>query len=702
MFGVIYNSQLFSCKCLNLPYKRYLYVLLIKIAAMKLHLPLFLFFLMGISSTQLAGQAKKYTLFEHFTQASCGPCAVQNPAFKAVYDHNDANSHHISYHTSWPGTDPMHNANSAEPNAMVTLYGVSAVPDMIQDGASIGGPANVSQSTIDKVQSSPIRMLVSQQDINEASRSVTVTIETVGEVPTGNHIMRVLLVEKEVNYNSAPGSNGERFFLNVFRRFIANSNTGVEVELANTGESVTFEYEYDLDSNWDPTQIYAIAYVQNTDDNTVLNSGASTDPVYNMVNTEEHQFKNGKSASTKFSGNIYTTNIVDAVFLIEGEAPDGWTTSLTVNGASINDGDALSLPPGDIPIQFDVNPGTSSGVGSYAVIIVNSEMNERQRLAYFVINNVKDLVVIADAASNVDIATPYVTALSATSTEERGTMGNTFFPEANAGNALEDVENIYYSIGWTFPALTDQIATDLMSFMDRGGNLLIAGQDVGWDIMSLHSASNGTPLQRTLYTDYLQTRYIDDGSSSNRQFYPTADDAVFGDITATTVNTIYTSANTYPDQINPNGDDAVGIFNYSTSKSAGVRVNTGNYKAVYLGIGLEQVADPAVAQDIFTRTHDWFHGLLSNTNFVSDTEAGLGNAYPNPTANKITIDLDSNLKGELKINITDLMGKIVFNQSVLNSNSEISMDLSNLAAGTYYYQITNGKEISKAKKLVKQ
>ncbi|HQU76483.1 MAG TPA: hypothetical protein PK742_07545 [Chitinophagales bacterium] len=56
-----------------------------------------------MASVTTFGQAKKYPLFEHFTQASCGPCAAQNPYFQAVYEENVTNVHHVAYHTSWPG-----------------------------------------------------------------------------------------------------------------------------------------------------------------------------------------------------------------------------------------------------------------------------------------------------------------------------------------------------------------------------------------------------------------------------------------------------------------------------------------------------------------------------------------------------------------------------------------------------------------------
>ena len=70
----------------------------------------------------------KISLFEHFTQASCGPCAAQNPYFQAVYGENVTNVHHVAYHTSWPGYDPMYEYSTAESEAMVQFYSVSGVP----------------------------------------------------------------------------------------------------------------------------------------------------------------------------------------------------------------------------------------------------------------------------------------------------------------------------------------------------------------------------------------------------------------------------------------------------------------------------------------------------------------------------------------------------------------------------------------------
>lgn len=74
-------------------------------------------------------------MFEHFTQASCGPCASQNPGFEGtILTPNPSIVRHIAYHTSWPGVDEMNAANPTEVANKVTYYNVQGVPDVVLEG----------------------------------------------------------------------------------------------------------------------------------------------------------------------------------------------------------------------------------------------------------------------------------------------------------------------------------------------------------------------------------------------------------------------------------------------------------------------------------------------------------------------------------------------------------------------------------------
>ena len=100
-------------------------------------------------------QATRLVLFEEFTQASCGPCASQNPAFNTLLSGNTTKAISIKYQTSWPGVDPMNAANPTDVATRVSYYGVNGVPWTAMDGdtatgsAYAGAPANVTQTAID-------------------------------------------------------------------------------------------------------------------------------------------------------------------------------------------------------------------------------------------------------------------------------------------------------------------------------------------------------------------------------------------------------------------------------------------------------------------------------------------------------------------------------------------------------------------------
>ena len=98
---------------------------------MKKTLLLSLFVALTIVAT---AQTQRTVLLEHFTQASCGPCATNNPLVKAYLDATSTPVVPIKYQTSWPGFDPMNLHNPTDVQTRVTYYGVTGVPDIVIDG----------------------------------------------------------------------------------------------------------------------------------------------------------------------------------------------------------------------------------------------------------------------------------------------------------------------------------------------------------------------------------------------------------------------------------------------------------------------------------------------------------------------------------------------------------------------------------------
>jgi len=70
----------------------------------------------------------------------------------------------------------------------------------------------------------------------------------------------------------------------------------------------------------------------------------------------------------------------------------------------------------------------------------------------------------------------------------------------------------------------------------------------------------------------------------------------------------------------------------------------------------------------------------NNTTFFS--------VFPNPTTNQLTISANNTQTNTTTINITNIYGKQVINTTFNTNNHNI--DISHLAAGTYFIEVKNG------------
>ncbi len=205
----------------------------------------------------------RIALSEHFTNASCGPCAIYNPGFDALLENNSDQVASIKYHTSWPGYDPMYQQNSADANARVGYYGVSGVPTAVMDGGQYAGnPGNVNQSTINFLTniSSGVNIMVNE---SKTGNVVDIEVEIEALIPINSSSLRVhvVAVEKEVNYSSAPGSNGEKKFPYVMRKMLPNSN-GTTIMAMSANTTSTVNVSYTLPNYVDVNEMRTVVFVQ--------------------------------------------------------------------------------------------------------------------------------------------------------------------------------------------------------------------------------------------------------------------------------------------------------------------------------------------------------------------------------------------------------------------------------------------------------
>lgn len=177
-------------------------------------------------------QVAQIPMVEHFTQASCGPCASQNPAMKTTLDNfgtAGTNWVRISHQVSWPGVDPMNASFPAGPNDRRTHYGVTGVPATSLNGTATSAPnteVTTASLTTAAALTTPYQIVASQTwaSASNLTLNIAVTNTTGASVSLANKIY-VTMMEDHVGYSSAPGSNGETDFEFVMREMY-NASTG--------------------------------------------------------------------------------------------------------------------------------------------------------------------------------------------------------------------------------------------------------------------------------------------------------------------------------------------------------------------------------------------------------------------------------------------------------------------------------------------
>lgn len=173
----------------------------------------------------------------------------------------------------------------------------------------------------------------------------------------------------------------------------------------------------------------------------------------------------------------------------------------------------------------------------------------------------------------------------------------------------------------------------------------------------------------------------------------------YGDIAESEISKPYGTTYYYPEQIEANGADAFDIFTYNAgTKVGGVRSETADYKTVYLGIGIEMIADNNIRNAIMEATYLYFKGNIDGIAYDNIVKGLLGSAQPNPAVNATTITL-SNLDKNYVIYVTDITGKIILEDNITAGTDSYNLNTSDLSSGMYFYYLTDGQQRTQTEKL---
>lgn len=93
--------------------------------------------------------------------------------------------------------------------------------------------------------------------------------------------------------------------------------------------------------------------------------------------------------------------------------------------------------------------------------------------------------------------------------------------------------------------------------------------------------------------------------------------------------------------------------------------------------------------------------VISSTAGINDLSQSSAKVFPNPASDAFQIAFSANLNGFSKeIKITDLFGKVVYENAISGETQQISIPVNNWANGTYSYQILNEDGTSQSGRIV--
>lgn len=335
--------------------------------------------LLLLAAQDTFAQSQRMVLIEKGSNASCGPCAAQNPGFHSMLNTVDDKHIAISYQWYFPGYDPMNEHNPVEANARFnTYYGQNGVPTAMIDGTVptnaypgfnggyAGSPAGFSASMINNRYevASPFDISI-DYTVTPSTVTAEVTVTASQNVTANQLKLRIAVIERVISFDSPPGTNGEETFYNVMKKFLPGTS-GLNLPSSWTaGQSETFTQSWTHQNVYDFSQLAVVAFVQNDTNKEVLQAARADDAVLESTATNAATIFNlnapadicggsntiSPTVTLRNTGNANLTS-AEIVTSINGvESTYNWTGDLELMSE-----DEVTVDP----ITFDAVPGVNT------------------------------------------------------------------------------------------------------------------------------------------------------------------------------------------------------------------------------------------------------------------------------------------------------------------------------------------------------
>lgn len=219
------------------------------------------------------GNRTRLVLAEHFTNNSalCDSCLIADDAVdQLVSDYSSPRDViDIQYHTNTPDSDPLFEANTADPNSRSLFYSISDVPKLVMDGNKYTGSSYqwASDSSYMRLRSlqDPLFNISLGFQLTGNTIDIQTRLEAADSILNEDLVLRIALVEK--NVYTPIGGNGDTEYRNVLRKMLPTaSGTDLKDFYVNwyPGDTLIDSVSHTLFNFDDAGEIGLIAFVQNS------------------------------------------------------------------------------------------------------------------------------------------------------------------------------------------------------------------------------------------------------------------------------------------------------------------------------------------------------------------------------------------------------------------------------------------------------
>ena len=644
--------------------------------------------------------AERVVLFETFNNVDCLDCALLNKMLQKTVINNHGKAFVLAYHLWWYNDeDPFYLAAGDEARTRRSYYSNNFENIFITPWVNVNGTPLADQfmihrsdyafwqSKIDSALADQSDYFIDLQSVAEGDSflvTATITPESAAVSQTLNAYFTV--VETNVHFDNAPGSNRLQDFYGIVRRMLPDAH-GEEITVGQS--PVSLDYMVKTESRWDTSNIMFALFLQHPETHEILQVGF--DRTHFIMASDSYQQITSTLNKAHYTITVKNCEKTEQNFLAYWSTSglSDWISTLTFDDVSLANPDFFSIPAGtEKELSLDVTP-TSAGYSTIA-FSVQPEGEEHAAVTQHFTTTSSVPLLLVDDDGFFPYEDYYFSAL------ENSGVSYGFWEQSLSQlnqSQLQNVESIIWWTGLSYPTLTQSDRDMLAGYLEGGHNLFITGQDIGYDLCdSSYAYFDTLSNSGEFYEDYFSAVYEND-FIDNYSLQGTSSDPISSSLTIQISGSKGANNQFYPSVITPTAP-AQKLFQYEENKAAALcYVNDAyDYKIVYFAFGFEAINNPNHRETILSNVLTWFDITTgSQENYFAAAETAptswVSHNYPNPFNARTSITFNVAQSADVVIQLYDILGRdvgTVVNERYPTGRNVVFFDAGDLPSGIYF------------------